>query len=87
MTENSNQSGADKNSADTTGYVFVSLDIFKIRGKKCFVVKNPHECSSFKHLKGTVIIDGKKQNVIGIERFMHAPPWRAGEHISLMVET
>ncbi len=68
-------------------FEFDSIGIFKVRDKKCFVVENPTECNDFNHLTNeNVLIDSKTYYVIAVECFMHCPPWRKGEKISLMVD-
>ena len=52
-----------------------------------FTVQNPWTCEDFDHLIGRdVEINGQRYQVIGVERFLHEPPWRKGETISLQVE-
>lgn len=67
---------------------FVSQENFKVGNRgTAYVTTNPTECQSFKYLIGMeVSINGIKHTVIGVEGFMHAPPWRAGEKISLLVK-
>jgi len=71
----------------TCEYSFVSDDEFEVAGLgKAFAVKNPHECSNFRHLLGQIVeIDGKQHTVRDVERFAHAPPWRKDEPIALFV--
>jgi hypothetical protein len=67
-------------------FAFTDPEWFKVDGGKgdAAVVPNPHECDDFYHLIGQhVLIDGQVRRVRGVERFMHMPPWRAGERISL----
>jgi hypothetical protein len=33
-----------------------------------------------------VLIDGKVHRVLGVERFMHMPPWSEGELVGLALE-
>lgn len=72
---------------DEVKFVFTSEDTFHIKGRgKCFAVRNPIECQNFDHLVGfNVEIDGQVHRVIGVERFAHNAPWRAGEAIALQV--
>lgn len=67
---------------------FTSLDEFQITARgPVFIVSNPFECKDFSHLfNKPVIINGKMHKCIGVERFMHCPPWRAGEEIGLLVK-
>lgn len=69
-------------------YEFTSSEAFEVPGRGiAYPVANPVLCNDFGHLIGqTVLIDGQPRKVIAIERFMHMPPWRAGEEISLLVE-
>lgn len=58
-----------------------------INGKQHFFIKNPTECTDFKHILGKEIdIDGMTYLAVGVERLAHAPPWRKGEVISIMVD-
>lgn len=51
------------------------------------VVLNPSDCETFDHMTGQrVVIDGVTRYVCAVERFAHAPPYRAGEPIGLLVE-
>jgi hypothetical protein len=66
---------------------FDSVDTFHISGRgKAFVVKCPINCLDFDWLIGhDAIIDGKTYKIVGVERFMHSPPWKKGEDISLLI--
>jgi len=66
---------------------FISEENFKVCRGTAYVTTNPSECQNFKHLIGIeVSINGIKHIVIGIESFMHSPPWRSGEKIALLVK-
>lgn len=68
-------------------WAFDSLETFYITGRgKCFVVACPINCNDFDWIVNReVTIDGKPHKIIGIERFMHMPPWKKGEKISLLI--
>lgn len=67
---------------------FESIEKYYIAGRgKCFVIKCPFTCQDFDWLiNREVTIDTEKHKIIGVERFMHAPPWSVGEKISVLVE-
>jgi hypothetical protein len=45
------------------------------------------DTSDFVHLVGRLVrIDGTSYQCIGVNHFGHAPPWRRGERIGLMVK-
>jgi ABC-type antimicrobial peptide transport system ATPase subunit len=69
-------------------YEFVSREAFEVTGRGvAYPVANPVECNDFSHLIGQVVlINGEARTVVGVERFTHAPPWREGEGISLLVQ-
>jgi hypothetical protein len=70
-------------------YEFTSNDAFEVPGRGiAYPVANPVLCNDFSHLIGQEVrINGETRKVICVERFMHMPPWWAGEEISLLVET
>jgi hypothetical protein len=46
------------------------------------------DTEDFSHLlQGRVTIDGRPYVCVRVNRFAHAPPWRRGEHIGLVVQT
>jgi hypothetical protein len=66
---------------------FKSLYSFTVNGRPCFAVENPEQCDDFAHLIGHEIeIDGRRCKVLGVERYAHTPPFRKGEHISLLTD-
>ena len=69
-------------------WAFDSIQTYYIAGRgKSFVIKCPITCQDFDWLIGReVTVDGKQHKVIGIEKFMHAAPWNAGEKISILVD-
>lgn len=69
-------------------YEFTSSEAFEVSGRGiAYPVANPVLCNDFSHLIGQVVrINGELRKVIAVERFMHMPPWRVGEEISLLVE-
>lgn len=72
---------------DAIFFNFKSEGQFTVTGRGiCHAVTNPRECYDFDHLIGAeVLIDGQLRKVLGVERFMHSAPWRAGEKIGLLV--
>lgn len=66
---------------------FTSITRWSVGGKRCFAVQNTRECGDFDWLiNKKVLIDGSIQEVIGVERLLHSPPWRRGEIIGIMVK-
>lgn len=48
--------------------------------------KNPVKCWDFDHLIGHyIIIDDCVRKVMGVEKFLHLPPYRKGENIGIGV--
>lgn len=49
---------------------------------------NPAECHDWSHIIGRMIqIEGRQlYKAVGVEGQMHAPPWKKGEPIGIMVE-
>lgn len=68
---------------------FESLSSWSPRGRgRIFVVENPAECQDFKHLIGRdAAINGDPYFITAVEHFAHAPPYRAGEKIGLVVRS
>ena len=65
---------------------FNSLGNYKVNNKQVFTVNNPKECDDFDWLNGQMVaIDNNNYKITGIEIYAHAPPWRKGEKIGLMV--
>jgi hypothetical protein len=66
---------------------FSSLDRHAVQGRgDVLIVSLDRDTADFSHLLGhDVQIDGKVVRVVGVERFAHSPPWRAGEHIGLLI--
>lgn len=59
---------------------------FVVRGMMAFAVRNPSACDDFSHLIGhDVKLNGELARVHGVERQAHAPPWKAGEIIGVVV--
>jgi len=57
------------------------------RNYPCFVTLLDRETTDFSHILGERInIDGVVYRGKFVERFLHAPPWRKGEKISIVVE-
>lgn len=51
------------------------------------VVQNPHECEDFSHIvHHTVEIDGNSYYITAVESFAHAPPWKRGEGLGLVIQ-
>ena len=51
------------------------------------VVSLDRETSDFAHLIGRgVIVDGKPYRCIRVECYSHAPPWRVGASVGLVVK-
>lgn len=68
-------------------FTFFSSNHFVISYKDCYVVDNPMKCNDFEYLINQYVsINEKVRKVLGVESFMHSPPWQEGEVISLMVE-
>ena len=67
--------------------IFKSLVKFENERELVFTVANPSQCNDFRHLIGQEVeINGKLYKVNGVHRHLHAPPWREGESIGLLVE-
>ena len=66
---------------------FQSLSQWQVPGRGLVIaVENPSECRDFKHLiQRDALIDGKPYTITGVEFFTHAPPYRFGEKIGLVV--
>lgn len=69
-------------------YEFISKASFMLpNGGQVFVVNNPYECNDFRHLlEQDVTINENQYRVKGVEIKTHAPPWREGENIGLLVK-
>jgi len=66
---------------------FVPLDWFKVGVLDAVVTENPHKCRDFTHLHEQVVrIGDQTRKIRNVEFFVHAPPWHAGERISLWLE-
>ncbi len=66
---------------------FESRDNFFVNGRACYVVENPERCNDFTHLIGQEVeIDNVAWRIVGVECFLHLPPFKVGEPIALMVE-
>lgn len=68
---------------------FTSESSFRVRGNRVFVVpldRERDEAGISQLAQSEVIIDGSRYRCIGVERFMHMPPWSKGESVGLMVE-
>lgn len=68
---------------------FVARNWYEItgRGTLAGVELDREDDGSFSHLSGqTVRIDGKLYRCTGVERYLHTPPFRKGEAVSLMVK-
>jgi hypothetical protein len=51
-------------------------------------VRLDRDTQDFSHLlHRRVMIDGRPYVCVAVNHFGHAPPWRKGEHIGLVVET
>lgn len=66
---------------------FTPLGQFELPGRgTVYSVANPVECSDFDHIIGKWVgIASSAKRVVAVERAAHAPPWRAGELIGLLV--
>ena len=67
---------------------FLIEDEFEIKGRGVlFVITLDRECSDFEWLLNKpVLLNGELYRAKGVERFVHAPPWRVGEKISLLAD-
>jgi len=66
---------------------FENAQWYEAAGQRMAGVKLDLETDDFAHLIGhTVEIDGERYRVKAVERFLHMPPWRAGEGVGLAVE-
>lgn len=67
---------------------FKSLDRYVLSEDRgtVFLVELYKDFGKFDELLGECLIDGKLYRVIGVERFMHMPPWHAGEQIGLLAK-
>jgi hypothetical protein len=67
---------------------FMAAGWFEIRGVGWeAAVRLDRDTEDFSHLlRRPVIIDGRPYVCIKVTRFEHAPPWRKGEHIGLVVQ-
>lgn len=58
----------------------------KSTGNWSCIIENPTECQDFKHLtQREARINGHLYFIVAVEHFAHAPPYRAGEKIGLVV--
>jgi hypothetical protein len=67
---------------------FTAGDWYEVEGRGWAAVTTlDRTTADFAHLIGkSVVIDGRKYICLAVERFLHNPPWRKGEPISLLVE-
>lgn len=56
-------------------------------GHTFVVVENIRDCHDFAWLEGArVVIAGHPYKVLGVEKFLHSPPWIKGETIGLLID-
>lgn len=68
---------------------FVSDGTYEVKGRGLVFTTNFDEDYYEDDLNGLlgceVLIDGIVRKVVGVEKFMHCPPWRKGEACGLLV--